>query len=107
MMNMYEIVEKLNEASKAYYNGQDEIMSNREWDSLFDELKRMEAESGIILPDSPTQKVGAPLVKIKGLKAERHEFPALSLDKTQDVAEYEQRIHKEKGDRLCDAVVLM
>lgn len=68
MMNMYEIVEKLNEASKAYYNGQDEIMSNREWDSLFDELKRMEAESGIILPDSPTQKVGAPLVKIKGLK---------------------------------------
>lgn len=107
MMNMYEIVEKLNEASKAYYNGQDEIMSNREWDSLFDELKRMEAESGIILPDSPTQKVGAPLVKIKGLKEERHEFPALSLDKTQDVAEYEQRIHKEKGDRLCDAVVLM
>ena len=107
MMNMYEIVEKLNEASKAYYNGQDEIMSNREWDSLFDELKRMEAESGIIHPDSPTQKVGAPLVKIKGLKEERHEFPALSLDKTQDVAEYEQRIHKEKGDRLCDAVVLM
>ena len=67
----------------------------------------MEAESGIIHPDSPTQKVGAPLVKIKGLKEERHEFPALSLDKTQDVAEYEQRIHKEKGDRLCDAVVLM
>lgn len=51
--------------------------------------------------------MGAPLVKIKGLKEERHEFPALSLDKTQDVAEYEQRIHKEKGDRSCDAVVLM
>ena len=49
MMNMYEIVARLNEASKAYYNGQDEIMSNKEWDSLFDELKRMEAESGIIL----------------------------------------------------------
>lgn len=107
MMNMYEIVARLNEASKAYYNGQDEIMSNKEWDSLFDELKRMEAESGIILPDSPTQKVGAPLVKIKGLKEERHEFPALSLDKTQDFTEYEQKIRKGMGDRLCNSVVLM
>lgn len=79
---MEQIIEKLNTASDAYYNGRDEIMSNKEWDALFDELASLEAETDIILPDSPTQKVSAD--STKGSK-EKHEFPALSLAKTKDV----------------------
>ena len=56
---MEKLINKLNEASDAYYNGKDEIMSNYEWDTMFDELAQLEKETGIILPDSPTQKVGA------------------------------------------------
>ena len=46
-----ELVRRLNEASEAYYNGREEIMSNYEWDALFDELLALEAKSGYILPD--------------------------------------------------------
>ena len=53
-----EMVKRLNEASDAYYNGREELMSNYEWDSLFDELVSLEAETGFILPDSPTQNTG-------------------------------------------------
>ena len=76
------IINKLNEASDAYYNGLPEIMTNYEWDALFDELKKLEDETGIILPNSPTQNVSednTPGQKIK------HQFPALSLAKTKDV----------------------
>ena len=77
-----ELVQELNKASEAYYNGEKEIMSNYEWDAMFDELTKLELESGIILPDSPTQRVSAD--NTKGNK-EKHEFPALSLDKTKSV----------------------
>ena len=53
-----ELTEQLNRASEAYYNGQDEIMSNYEWDAMFDELASLEKESGIVLTDSPTQNAG-------------------------------------------------
>ena len=53
---MEEMVRRLNEASEAYYGGRDEIMSNFEWDALFYELTRLEEETGVVLPDSPTQK---------------------------------------------------
>ena len=53
-----EMVKRLNEASDAYYNGREELMSNYEWDSLFDELVSLEAETGFILPDSHTQNTG-------------------------------------------------
>ena len=56
---MQEMIRRLNEASEAYYGGRDEIMSNFEWDALFDELTRLEADTGVVLPDSPTQKVNA------------------------------------------------
>ena len=46
-----ELVKKLNQASEAYYNGKEEIMSNYEWDAMFDELSRLEAETGYVLPD--------------------------------------------------------
>ena len=83
---MQALVTQLNEASDKYYNGQDEIMSNYEWDALFDELVKLEQETGIVLPDSPTQKTG--YEETAGNK-EMHEFPALSLAKTKSVAELE------------------
>ena len=78
------LVEQLNAASDAYYNGREEIMTNYEWDAAFDRLKKLEEETGIILPDSPTQNVSAD--NLTG-KKEEHEFPALSLAKTKKVAE--------------------
>ena len=79
-----ELVVTLNNASEAYYNGKDEIMSNFEWDAMFDELSALEAETGIILPDSPTQNAG---YASEGQNREMHEFPALSLAKTKQVSE--------------------
>jgi len=82
-----ELVNKLNEASELYYNGQDEIMSNYEWDSMFDELTDLETETGYILPNSPTQNAGNE--ESKGEK-EQHEFPALSLAKSKRVTEIQK-----------------
>ena len=87
---MQNLITRLNEASEAYYGGKDEIMSNYEWDAMFDELSRMEAETGIILPGSPTQKVNtAQYDNIAGAK-EPHEFPALSLAKTKKVEDLQE-----------------
>lgn len=74
-----ELVAQLNEASDAYYNGRGERMSDYEWDALFDELTTLEAESGYILPQSPTQRTG---FEVGSGEKEQHEFPALSLAKT-------------------------
>ena len=73
------LVEKLNEASEAYYGGKDEIMTNFEWDAMFDELSALETETGYVLPDSPTRTVGT---QEESGQKEPHEFPALSLAKT-------------------------
>ena len=82
---MRELIRRLNEASEAYYGGKDELISNFEWDAMFDELRQLETETGVVLPDSPTQKVsGAGEDNIAGAK-EPHEFPALSLAKTKRV----------------------
>lgn len=78
-----ELVEILNNASEAYYNDRDEIMSNFEWDSLFDELSALESETGIVLPNSPTQSTGAVENMADGNR-EPHEYPALSLAKSKD-----------------------
>ena len=84
ILRMQQLVQELNEASDAYYNGQAERMTDYEWDARFDELKRLEQETNTTLPDSPTQKVSED--SIIGQK-EDHEFPALSLAKTKQVAE--------------------
>lgn len=81
------LIEELNQASDAYYNGKAELMSDHEWDARFDELKRLEEETGEILPDSPTQKVSED--HVEGQK-EEHEFPALSLAKTKQVTDLEK-----------------
>lgn len=75
---------QLNAAADAYYNGRGERMTDFEWDDLFDRLKALEAETGVVLPESPTNRVGADAVE--GQK-EPHEFAALSLAKTKKVAE--------------------
>jgi len=77
-------VARLNAAADAYYNGRGEQMTDFEWDALFDAVKKLEAETGVILPDSPTNKVSAD--DTAGRK-ESHEFAALSLAKTKDPAE--------------------
>ena len=79
-----QLVRELNEASDAYYNGQAERMTDYEWDQRFDELKQLEQTTGIILPESPTQKVSEDT--IAGQK-EEHEFAALSLAKTKQPSE--------------------
>lgn len=102
-LRMKELVNKLNEASNAYYNSKDEIMSNHEWDAMFDELAQLEKETGVILPDSPTAKVGADEIGGNGLKKVKHEFPALSLDKTKDINEFPKVFSKAAGG---DCVVM-
>ncbi len=79
---MKELVEQLNTASEAYYNGQAEILTDYEWDAKFDELKQLEETTGTILENSPTMKVSAD--STQGEK-ETHEFSALSLAKTKKV----------------------
>lgn len=80
-----ELVDTLNKAAKVYYSGTDEIMSNLEYDRLYDELKALEDETGIVLAGSPTHKVG--YETLSELPKEEHERPMLSLDKTKSVEE--------------------
>ena len=84
LLQMKSLVERLNQASDSYYNGKGELMTDYEWDALFDQLKRLEEETGEILPDSPTNRVSED--SFVG-KKEEHEFAALSLAKTKQVSD--------------------
>lgn len=77
---MQELIKILNEASKAYYAEDREIMSNFEYDRLYEELEGLEKETGIVLSGSPTVSVG--YESVEELPKERHESPMLSLGKT-------------------------
>ncbi|MBQ9061135.1 MAG: NAD-dependent DNA ligase LigA [Firmicutes bacterium] len=79
-----ELVAILNRASRAYYQADEEVMSNREYDRLYDELVRLEEETGIVLSSSPTVNVGYEVVS--SLPKKQHPSPMLSLDKTKDPA---------------------
>lgn len=79
---MQELIKKLNDAAKAYYAEGREIMSNLEYDKLYDELEALEAETGVIMANSPTQKVGYEV--LSDLPKETHPSRMLSLDKTKD-----------------------
>lgn len=81
---MRTLVEELNRASDAYYNGRGELMTDYEWDAKFDQLKQLESQSGMVLPDSPTHRVSADTTVGK---KEEHEFSALSLAKTKQPAD--------------------
>ena len=82
---MKELIQKLKEASRAYYQEASEIISNYEYDKLYDELSELERKSGVVLSGSPTQRVGYEIVS--ELPKETHEKPMLSLDKTKSVDE--------------------
>lgn len=88
LLRMKELIEKLNEASKAYYAQDREIMSNREYDTLYDELVCLEEETGVTLANSPTVQVGYEAVD--ELPKERHESPMLSLGKTKSREELQE-----------------
>ena len=95
MKRMQELVELLNKAGKAYYQDAQEIMSNYEYDALYDELKGLEEELGTVMASSPTVNVGYEV--LSELPKERHESPMLSLDKTKEVA----RLKEFVGDQMA------
>ena len=84
---MRQMVAQLNQAADAYYDGKAEQMTDYEWDALFDCLKKLEEETGVVLEDSPTMKVSSD--HTAGQK-EAHEFLALSLAKTKKPEEVEK-----------------
>ena len=92
---MKELVEKLREASKAYYAQDREIMSNFEYDNLYDELVALEQETGMVLTGSPTISVGYEAVD--ELPKEAHESPMLSLGKTKDRDELRSWLGDQEG----------
>ena len=92
---MKELIDILNRASAVYYQGKDEIMSNFEYDKLYDELVSLEKESGLVLAGSPTQKVGYEI--LSELPKQTHPSPMLSLDKTKQVNELESWLGDKEG----------
>ena len=90
-----ELVSLLNAASEAYYGGLDAHMTDYEWDAAFDELAALEAETGYILPNSPTQSVSFAEGENPSAQKEPHEYPALSLAKTKKIED----LQKWAGDR--------
>lgn len=90
-----ELVEILNRAGRSYYSEGVEIMSNFEYDALYDELKKLEEQTGCILSDSPTVNVGYEV--LSELPKERHESPMLSLDKTKDREAVKSWLSTQKG----------
>ncbi len=88
-------IELLNKAAKAYYQENREIISNYEYDKLYDELEELEKETGTVLSNSPTIRVGYEL--LTGLPKERHEKPMLSLDKTKDVTALKEWLGSQRG----------
>lgn len=95
MDHMKALVEKLNEAAKAYYQEDREILSNQEYDALYDELVALEEKTGMILANSPTQKVGYTV--LSNLTKVRHESPILSLDKTKETAKLASFLADKEG----------
>lgn len=95
MDRMKELIEQLNKASEVYYQQDSQIMTDLEYDKLYDELLQLEEKTGIILAQSPTQKVGytvlSNLVKIK------HESKILSLDKTKEPAKLKSWLGEQEG----------
>ena len=95
MDRMRELIDLLNEASKAYYAEDREIMSNYEYDALYDELVALEESTGITMSDSPTVNVG--FESVDELPKERHVKPMLSLSKTKDREELRSFLGGKEG----------
>lgn len=92
---MEEKVAFLNKAAKVYYQESNEIISNQEYDKIYDELQALEKETGIVLSNSPTVNVGYQVVS--GLPKEQHPSPMLSLDKTKDIGALREWLGDKEG----------
>ena len=90
-----ELIQIVNEAGKAYYQEDREIMSNYEYDALYDELAALEKETGVVFAGSPTQNVGYQV--LSELPKEAHDRPMLSLNKTKSVDELREWLGDQKG----------
>ena len=95
LVRMKELIRTLNEAARVYYVDGNEIMSNLTYDQLYDELEKLEQETGMILGGSPTQRVGFEV--LSELPKERHPSPMLSLDKTKSVDELAAWLGEKEG----------
>ena len=95
IQRMKELIKILSEAGKAYYQESREIMSNYEYDRLYDELLSLEKETNTVLSGSPTQNVGYEV--LSELPKEAHERPMLSLNKTKSVEELQEWLGDKKG----------
>ena len=95
MERMRELVEKLNRAGEAYYGEDKEILSNLEYDQLYDELVNLENKMGIVLSNSPTVKVGGKVAEF--LHKETHHEPMLSLNKTKDMDDLSSWLGEQEG----------
>ncbi len=95
LQRMKELHEILKEASRAYYQEAREIMSNFEYDKLYDELVELEKETGVVLAGSPTMEIGYEIVN--ELPKAEHESPMLSLDKTKEVDALKSWLGEQKG----------
>ncbi|MFV0313697.1 MAG: NAD-dependent DNA ligase LigA, partial [Anaerotignum sp.] len=95
MKRIKELISILNDAAWVYYQKDLEIMSNQEYDHLYDELVSLEKESGMIFANSPTQKVGYTV--LSNLKKVKHESPILSLDKTKEIAKLKDFLGEKQG----------
>ncbi|MCI9284058.1 MAG: NAD-dependent DNA ligase LigA [Lachnospiraceae bacterium] len=92
---MKELIAVLLPAARAYYQESREIMSNLEYDRLYDELLKLESETGVILAGSPTQQVGYEI--LSELPKEAHESPMLSLDKTKEISALQEWLGEQPG----------
>ena len=94
-LRIKELTELLSRAARAYEQENREIISNFEYDKLYDELKGLEEETGIVMSDSPTRKVGFEV--LSDLPKMRHESPMLSLDKTKEVTALAEWLGDKEG----------
>ena len=92
MLKMHDLIQKISQASYAYYVLDNPILSDMQWDALYDELKSLESQTGVTLPDSPTRKVGGET--LPGFQEHRHLSRLWSMDKVQSLPELEAWIHR-------------
>ena len=89
------LVPFLNKCCDEYYNGNNPSLSDAEYDALFDELLELEKQTGVVLPNSPTQRAG--IGAVSQLQKVSHKIPLLSLAKTKDVKDIMEMLSKSAG----------
>ena len=101
-MAMRPLVDRLNEASQAYYFGDEPIMSDKDWDALYDQLSALEKNTGVVLPDSPTHRVGGK--PMSAFQEHTHVSRLWSMDKVQSIGALDEWIRR--TEKLADGAEL-